>query len=383
MYSEPDSMGHTPSYEPPSQEAVKPIPAFYCAYLLRSTVRHASLYIGSTPNPARRLAQHNGLIKGGAKRTHKDSLRPWEMVMLVSGFMSRTAALQFEWAWQHTPSSRHADHEDESSQPPVQIYPRSERRAKRSSRPRSSLKSILKSLHLLLRSPYFSVWPLEVHFFSAEIYRAWQGCCQLLDNLIPDSINVVVDQYIEKQQDGTKPFDSLDIKDAKLKNYFAKAEFLLDKHVIPCGICKQKLNLEDDLIAICPHGQCNCASHILCLSSKFLEIGNAPNRIIPMNGKCPSCSSIIEWSILMKEMTLRIRGKRTETKSRSGRLKRNGGVPFIDSAYSSSTGSRDKFSDFDATDKFDQSENSWGPKLRVIEEDLGLLSLESPEKRCS
>lgn len=74
----------------------KPIPAFYACYLLRSTIRHASLYIGSTPDPARRLAQHNGAAKGGAKRTARGNLRPWEMVLLVEGFMSRVGALQFE-----------------------------------------------------------------------------------------------------------------------------------------------------------------------------------------------------------------------------------------------------------------------------------------------
>lgn len=75
----------------------KPIPALYTVYVLRSTVRHASLYIGSTPNPPRRLKQHNGQARGGAARTSRKSLRPWEMIALVSGFPSMTAALKFEY----------------------------------------------------------------------------------------------------------------------------------------------------------------------------------------------------------------------------------------------------------------------------------------------
>ncbi|PHH89489.1 hypothetical protein CDD83_5984 [Cordyceps sp. RAO-2017] len=73
-----------------------PLPALYTVYVLRSTVRHASLYIGSTPNPPRRLKQHNGDTKGGAARTARHRLRPWEMIVLVAGFPSMIAALKFE-----------------------------------------------------------------------------------------------------------------------------------------------------------------------------------------------------------------------------------------------------------------------------------------------
>jgi structure-specific endonuclease subunit SLX1 len=74
----------------------KPLPALYTVYVLRSTIRHASLYIGSTPNPPRRLKQHNGEARGGAARTAREKLRPWEMIALVSGFPSMVAALKFE-----------------------------------------------------------------------------------------------------------------------------------------------------------------------------------------------------------------------------------------------------------------------------------------------
>ena len=57
---------------------------------------------GVSPDPLRRLRQHNGEIKGGAKYT--TSKGPgWTHVCLVEGFRTKIEALQFEWAVKHVP----------------------------------------------------------------------------------------------------------------------------------------------------------------------------------------------------------------------------------------------------------------------------------------
>ena len=78
-------------------------------YLLHSLENPTKFYIGFTTNPVRRLRQHNGLIKGGAEYTKKH--RPWIMIRLISGFLNKTHALQFEWAWQHTKKSKLCKHQ--------------------------------------------------------------------------------------------------------------------------------------------------------------------------------------------------------------------------------------------------------------------------------
>lgn len=54
-------------------------------------------YVGSTNNLKRRIKQHNGILKNGAKATRVG--RPWKIFIAVTGFQSKSECLSFEWHW--------------------------------------------------------------------------------------------------------------------------------------------------------------------------------------------------------------------------------------------------------------------------------------------
>ncbi len=66
----------------------------YVCYVLKST-RSTRTYVGITNHFSRRLRQHNGELKGGAKYTR--SHRPWELTYMVGHFPDKSTAMKFEW----------------------------------------------------------------------------------------------------------------------------------------------------------------------------------------------------------------------------------------------------------------------------------------------
>lgn len=78
-------------------------------YILKSTNPKFPnrTYVGYTVNLRRRLRQHNGIIKGGAKYTRVG--RPYKLVCYIEGFPSKSNALQFEWRC-HNPGGKSKDH---------------------------------------------------------------------------------------------------------------------------------------------------------------------------------------------------------------------------------------------------------------------------------
>lgn len=56
-------------------------------------------YIGYSVDVDRRLRQHNGEIKGGARATQRGL--DWVRIFHIAGFPNKIEALRFEWAWKN------------------------------------------------------------------------------------------------------------------------------------------------------------------------------------------------------------------------------------------------------------------------------------------
>ncbi|RKF76361.1 Structure-specific endonuclease subunit slx1 [Golovinomyces cichoracearum] len=290
----------------------RPIPQFYCCYLLRSKARPNSVYIGSTTNPARRLDQHNGLAKGGAVRTSRVTLRPWEMTCIVSGFPSHISALQFEWAWQNPHITLHIPQE-------LRILPITGRRKSgRPKRPRISVTSQVSNLHLLLRVPSFCRWPLELHFFSEEVYNFWLKYCRNSVDQIPKHVSVFEkfrSRYLctaKNEEKDTFETSSAGIKDLVLDYSNVKSHVEKGKNIVDfeqegtCSICKTELEHGKGIYAICPNLKCTSVTHITCLGKRFL--GVYEDQVVPIKGTCPVCLNEFRWIDVVKEISLRMRG---------------------------------------------------------------------------
>ena len=80
---------------------------WFC-YILRNNYEpHKNItYNGSTNNLVRRIRQHNGIISGGARLTHKYGNSNWSIYALVSGFPDHVNCLQCEWRIKHPDNKR-------------------------------------------------------------------------------------------------------------------------------------------------------------------------------------------------------------------------------------------------------------------------------------
>ncbi|RFU30731.1 hypothetical protein B7463_g5607, partial [Scytalidium lignicola] len=293
----------------------------FCMITPMSTVNHSrGLYIGSTPNPVRRLRQHNGLAKGGAARTKRDSLRPWEMGCIVTGFPSQVAALKFEWAWQHPHVTQHIPPESRLT------FATQKKRSGQPKNPRHTVKSLLSNLHLLLSVPSFSRWPLDVRFFAQDLHKEWDRLSKIAPDQLRDSFPIIADYppnqpltlpKVASTEDDQRKRDegiehgihALNIDYEKHKQHVIKGrDITIFEREGSCAVCHTDLEHEGGIYTICPNPTCAAVTHITCLSKHFL-VGDEES-MIPIRGTCPSCRTEQTWVDVVKELTLRMRGQK-------------------------------------------------------------------------
>lgn len=190
-----------------------------------------------------------------------------------------------------------------------------------------SLTDKVSNLHLLLRVPSFARWPLEVRFFCEDVHRVWQAWAKRVPEVTDDETKVILDMKrppAEKDENmkngqakskphagvvGTGGLESMDVAYGGLKNHVEKSVFLLaEGEGTKCAVCTEHVDQNTGLIVVCPLDDCRAASHITCLSSRFLPLDKFTGAVIPTEGPCPACKESIRWVDLVKELTLRTRG---------------------------------------------------------------------------
>ena len=286
----------------------------YCCYLLRCLKPkwNNSQYIGFTNNPPRRIRQHNGELKNGAKQTRKK--RPWEMVLFIYGFPTKHSALQFEWAWQKPKYSRLVKHHLSKKSYKAGVN--------------GKIQILLEMIQMLP----FKNYALSINWTNYRNYQQYQSLIN--DDNIPKYINIYIRPlnklfYFHKKPKNDVVIFSKNNQNGDLLDKYQKDIKYCHPSIIYTHCCQKKEELHhlrglnqsslllqfDNKFTKCPNKKCNAYLHLLCLSKSALKqnmesfknkckdnndksnnlgISNQV-RIIPNNVQCPKCKNIELW----------------------------------------------------------------------------------------
>ena len=238
------------------------------------------------------------------------------------------------WAWQNTHLTRRIAEDQRITlrETKIRVSAKTGRTRRRPARPRVSLVDKLSNLHLLLRVPSFSPWPLEVRFFCEDVFQVWQRWCARVDDEIRPGIKVILDlkkAAAPMQDDGPSTsaraasvkwkqsklgqggVDGIDVGYRSMKGYVEKSLFLLaEGESIKCAVCAEELGTQVTTAVVCSNEGCRTASHMTCLAQRFLGEDGPDRPVVPTTGSCPRCKAALNWMDLVKEMTLRTRGEK-------------------------------------------------------------------------
>ncbi|KAF9414159.1 Slx4p interacting protein [Podila epigama] len=335
-----------------------PIMPFYCCYMLASTVpryrTHA--YVGSTPDPVKRLRQHNGDLTQGAKKTSKK--RPWKMVLLVHGFPTKVAALQFEWAWQYPERSRQFEKvkqvatntstSPQTQDPSLVIAPDDSRSGnkipgKRRMRPPTTVQDKLQTLFNMMRRPSWIRWPLTVHIMDTALQEPWEA----LEKRYQQALETISQKNLLRRSDLQKPitvslgsmmdvaplFTSRGHSFVKIKEKVQERHDYFKEQAFKCTVCEKPIdydNISESYLS-CSNEfeECDMVAHIECIADFMLKQDDPPtatlssdarqttSELLPTKGVCKVCHCDMSWIVMIRTMSIRKQGLSFDTEQAS------------------------------------------------------------------
>jgi predicted GIY-YIG superfamily endonuclease len=308
----------------------------YCCYLLISL--HPKYknytYIGFTVNPKRRIRQHNGEIGCGAHKTH--GKRPWQMIVVLSGFPDKTSALKFEWAWQYpTKSKRTRDIISSLGGGVGQPY---------------SVGAKIRYLYEMVLIPPWRRFPLTINWFTKDFAALLEKCPSIPKHMDEKFIQFDEMESCDEEDGGEEENEMRECEDHerddneekkfggdddddddlfnkdyptdKIEEDFTSERTKMNKKggevsfdiQIPsqttnCSLCRTLLTTRKH--TRCPKENCHLRAHLTCFAQHLLRqetpyssrTGHSSSsssippspKLIPTIGSCPVCFRTIKW----------------------------------------------------------------------------------------
>ena len=223
----------------------------------------------------------------------------------------------------------------------------------------------LLNLHLLLRVPSFARWPLQLRFFSADVYESWLKWTKTSNASNERGPRITLN--FEQQDSVTRRggVHDLPVNYLPLKSHLQKSRSVLaEGRSLDCSICTGSMNAPASTTVICPGEGCSAASHMKCLASKFSR-DEGQGNVIPTAGLCPSCNANLQWVDLVRETSLRLRGPKEIAKLMKVPRKRkakDAGVSVSASALEEA-----KYNDIDLFDEDDDDEDDSDGEIDIAD----------------
>lgn len=236
------------------------------------------------------MLSHNRTVRGGARKTAWAD-RTWKLVVVVYGFPSRKAALQFEYAWQHAHSTAFLRS--------LTVKPTKSQAGK----------ARLLHLHSLLGSRPFSRLSLGVQL------KDWMGVFskQEEESCLPRHLKV----SIVGGSDAILPASRLLCADPNCTCPDVDSSVV----AVPppstaaagsdlCDLCDMDFTGDPRRVQ-CSHtavcgtivgNGCPFKAHVECTAEEFLD---GSNELVPVQGPCPTCTRVLIWQQLLLQMNQR------------------------------------------------------------------------------